>query len=162
MAKKLDVLQNVVTLLGNLQKRLSKVGLQASQTRDGLAALRDEVRLKVGQLVERTAGMQAEMDRAWELNKSRAELVAKIETDTKARLDEIKAATQRGFDGVRLDVERASRTIQNLNVRVSETESKVAGKLDAHMSGIEQRVASLEVDLALIRKFIALARGEQE
>jgi chromosome segregation ATPase len=161
MAKKLDVLQNVVTLLGNLQKRLSKVGLQASQTHDGLAALRDEVRLKVGQLTERTTGMQVEMDRAWALNKSRTELVAKINTDLKARLDETKAATQRGFDGVRLDMERALRTIQNLNVRVSEVESK-ATAASTYGSEVEQRIASLEADLALIRKFIALARGEQE
>lgn len=125
MSKKIDVLANMVTLLGNLQKRLSKVGLQTSQTADGLAALRDETRLKVGQLQERTSGMQAELDRAWQLNNSRAEVVKKLAADTTASLNQLKDSTQRGFDGVRLDMEKALRAIQSLNARCSELESRI-------------------------------------
>lgn len=125
MTKKVNILENVISLLGKLQDRLSKVSLQQAKNLNELAALRNEVRLKTTQLHERTTGLQAEMDRAWVLNNSRAEIVKKLSADTTASLNELKSSTQRGFDGVRLDMEKALRSLQSMNARCSELEGRV-------------------------------------
>lgn len=151
MSKQMEVLSKITTVLGKLQDRLSKVALQTVKNTGELAALSEETRLKTNRLAERAAGLQTEADRAWTLNASRAEVVKKLSADTTSSLNQLKDSTQRGFDGVRLDMENALRALQSMNARCAELESRIL-QLEAEKKAHTIDVERFEKVLAVLRE----------
>ena len=142
--------KSIALLLTKLQERLNRVGAQAHQTADEFASFRDWTRVNIGKLAEE-AGRAHDLSHSRECltGKNEADFRSRIEvveraarhgvtqletlrasvanlgTDTRQSLNKLAESTQKGFDGVKLDVEKIIRALQTANARMSELESRI-------------------------------------
>jgi len=171
------ILARVAVLLEKFSERLVRVARETRQNTDTIAALQDNVRLKVGglaQAIETGIEKVAERQRAQSdyAIKGVIERVSRVEKESADRenkqitrdqnnvqaLVNLRDSTAKAFNQVKDDVSALLVQIQRLNERIGQAESKLeilelGPAAWHHMVGVEKRVSELEAEIALVTEF---------
>jgi vacuolar-type H+-ATPase subunit I/STV1 len=119
------------------KKILKKTTKKSASQNAALASLLVQLQARVTNLTNETnaalAGIQSQVDRAWELQNSREGVASKnrteIEKFSKNTTDSMYAlrdSTQKAFTNVATDIQSAKNTLQRLNERISIVESRLS------------------------------------